>query len=152
MLSIPNAVVGDRRGENRGSALHAVDAFAVSLVDTVDVSDLKVGALSGIVELSLDAVAMKGRRGYRSGVRPNHWLPGRDYACIGQLEFLDREWLGPGEACKARGRFIIAEQDLGDFVPGFAWDVGEARRIVGRCKLLSLEGTYEPLPSVEEFR
>ena len=22
---------------------------------------------------------MKGREGYKSGIRPNHWIPGRDY-------------------------------------------------------------------------
>jgi hypothetical protein len=75
------------------------------LISTMGVQDLKIGALGGIVELALDAVAMKGRRGYRSGIRPND-----------------------------------------------SWEVGEARQIVGRCKLLSLLGAYEPLPSAEELR
>ena len=105
----------------------------------MNLEHLAVGNLECIVEVTLDAEAMRGRPGYRSGVRPNHWMPGQAYAFVGQLDFLDRDWLRPGESCEAKGRFRIAEQDRSEFVPGFTWDIGEARRIVGRCKLLRLE-------------
>ena len=113
----------------------------------MDLSHLNVGRLTALVEFTLDAAAMKGRPGYRSGVRPNHWMPGREYAFVGQLDFVDREWLRPGEMCEAKGNFIIPEQDLPSFLPGFAWQVGEAYKIVGHCKLLSIQGTYERLPA-----
>jgi hypothetical protein len=117
----------------------------------MDLRHLKVGGLSALVEFELDSAAMAGRPGYISGVRPNHWMPGRGYAIFGQLDFVDREWLRPGETCEARGSFIIAEQDLASFVPGFAWEVGEGYKIVGRCKLLRVEGAYEPLPGPEDI-
>src|SRR6478735_3990975 len=52
------------------------------------------------VEVSLNPSAMANRPGFGSGVRPNHWIPGRHYTYIGQLDFKDREWLKPGESCK----------------------------------------------------
>ncbi len=91
------------------------------------------------VEFALDAKAMEGRPGYRSGIRPNHQMPGRSYNFIGQIDFPDREWLRPGEACEASGSFIVAEQDRASFVPGFTWRVAEGPRIVGTCKVLSIE-------------
>jgi hypothetical protein len=92
------------------------------------------------VELVLDAKAMAGRLGYRSGIRPNHRMPARNYHFIGQLEFQDREWLRPGERCEARGSFIVAEQDRGNFIPGFTWEVCEGpTKVVGTCTLLSIE-------------
>jgi hypothetical protein len=110
----------------------------------MDLTHLKVGSLVATVELALDGEAMQGRRGYRSGVRPNHWMPGREYAFIGQLDFVGREWLKPGETCEARGSFIIAEQDAGSCIPGLSWPVGEAYKIVGHCKLVSIQEPYKP--------
>jgi hypothetical protein len=109
--------------------------------------NLRVGGIRGVVEFTLDGVAMRGRPGYRSGIRPNHWMPGRGYTFMGHLDFMDREWLRPGETCQARVSFIIPEQDLTQFVPGLTWEVGEGRRMVGRCKLLSIDGGFEPLPT-----
>jgi hypothetical protein len=117
----------------------------------VKADNLRVGAIAATVELALDAVAMMGRPGYRSGIRPNHWMPGRDYTFMGSLIFADREWLTPGEKFEAKGRFIIPEQDLVGFVPGLTWQVGEGRRIVGSCTLLAVDGTFEPLPSPGEL-
>jgi hypothetical protein len=117
----------------------------------VSAEGLRVGGIAATVELALDAIAMKGRPGYRSGIRPNHWMPGREYTFIGSLIFVDREWLTPGEKCKAKGSFIIPEQDLVNFVPGLIWQVGEGRRIVGSCTLLAVDGAFEPLPSPGEL-
>lgn len=102
------------------------------------------------VVLALDAEAMKGRPGFRSGVRPNHWIPGRDYALTGQLDFLGREWLRPGEQCAALGTFIVPEQDRSSFVPGFTWNIGEGARIVGRCTLSQVLNEGEVLPDILE--
>jgi hypothetical protein len=68
---------------------------------------------------------------------------------VGRLEFLDREWLKPGEACTATATLVIAEQDRERFVPGFTWQVGESVRIAGECTLLSIERPYEPLDVAE---
>lgn len=106
--------------------------------------------VTATVVFSLDAEAMKGRPGFRSGVRPNHWMPGRDYALTGQLDFLGREWLKPGEQCAALGIFIVPEQDRSRFVPGFAWQVGEGRRIVGRCTLSEVLKEGDVLPETVE--
>ena len=73
--------------------------------------------LVATVVFAVDADAMKGRPGFRSGVRPNHWMPGRDYALTGQLDFLGREWVKPGERCDALGTFIVPEQDRSSFRP-----------------------------------
>ena len=109
----------------------------------MDLRHLATGYLRATVEFSLDGEAMKGRVGYKSGIRPNHWMPGRDYTFFGKLDFVNQEWLQPGETCVADGRFVIAEQDQERFVPGFSWQVGEAATIVGRCTLLTIEHPYE---------
>lgn len=96
--------------------------------------------LTATVRLTLDAKAMDGRPGYRSRIRPNHRIPGREQYFIGQLEFSDREWLKPGEECEARGSFIIAATDRAFFTPGLVWEVCEGpKKVVGSCKLLSIE-------------
>src|SRR5512139_1094939 len=99
-----------------------------------------------IVVFALDAEAMKGRAGFRSGIRPNHWMPHRDYAITGHLDFLGRDWLRPGEQCRALGTFIVPEQDRSSFVPGFMWKVGEGARIVGGCTLSTVLNEGEVFP------
>lgn len=89
-----------------------------------------------VVEVALDATAMHGRDGYRTGVRPNHRMPGRDYTFIGQLDFQDREWLRPGETCLATARLLVADQDLARFHPGFRWAIAEGPKVVGHCILI----------------
>jgi hypothetical protein len=90
------------------------------------------------------------RPGLRSGVRPNHWMPGRDHALTGQLDFLGREWLKPGEQCAALGILIVPEQDRDRLVPGFAWQVEEGSRIVGRCTLSVVLKEGDLLPETVE--
>lgn len=34
----------------------------------------------------LHSSCMEGRVGYRSGISPNHWIPGRGYAFIGKIQ------------------------------------------------------------------
>ncbi len=109
-----------------------------------------VRPLTATVVFALDAEAMKGRLGFRSGIRPNHWMPGRDYALTGQPDFLGREWLRPGEQCSALGTFIVPEQDRASFVAGFAWDVGEGPRIVGRCTLSEVLKEGDIVPELSE--
>lgn len=77
------------------------------------------------VEFGLHLSCMHGRKGYGTGIRPNHWIPGRDYTFIGQVDFIDREWLEPGEKCTANVRCIMPAQDLEKFKPGFIWHVCE---------------------------
>jgi hypothetical protein len=77
-------------------------------------------------------------------------MPGRDYALTGQLDFLGREWLKPGEQCSALGTFIVPEQDRASFVEGFAWAVGEGARIVGRCTLSRVLSEGDLIPELAE--
>ena len=60
----------------------------------------------------------------RTGCRPNHRLPGRrnDYF-LGSLTFEGQDSLEPGQRAEAVGRFIILEEDLACFTPGFQWEV-----------------------------
>lgn len=113
----------------------------------MDSSSLKTGTLGATVQFALSAEAMQSRPGFRTGIRPNHWLHDRDYAFVGQLDFTDREWLKPGETCTSTVTLLIALQDRDRFVPGLVWQVGEAKRIVGECTLLSIERPYESLES-----
>jgi hypothetical protein len=123
--------------------------FSLQLIPVVrrlvDASSLKTGTIEATVKFALSAEAMKGRAGFRSGIRPNHWLQDREYTFVGQLDFIDRDWLRPGEECAATVTLLIAEQDRDRFVPGFSWQVGESVRIVGECTLLSIERPYEPI-------
>jgi hypothetical protein len=89
------------------------------------------------IEVGLHKSCMEGRPGYKSGVRPNHWIPGRDYTFLGQIGFSDRELLKPGESCKARINCIIASQDKELFKPGFTWHICEANKIMGYAKVIS---------------
>jgi len=88
------------------------------------------------IEFALHEYCMKDRDGYHSGVRPNHWIPGRDYTFIGQVNFIGKELLRPGEKCKAILKGIIAKQDKEAFTSGFTWHVCEANTIVGYAKVL----------------
>jgi len=89
------------------------------------------------IEIGLHKSCMEGRPGYRSGIRPNHWIPGRDYTFLGEVEFLDRSLLAPGETCEATIKCIIASQDREHFKPGFAWHICESNKIMGYAKVLS---------------
>ncbi len=93
--------------------------------------------IEGTVKVTLNDNCM----GYGSGIRPNHNFPGRAYSIIGQLNFLDKDWLCPGETCLARGRFLLPEEDAADFKPGFKWDICEVRKITGNAELLELHET-----------
>jgi hypothetical protein len=89
------------------------------------------------IEIGLYQSCMEGRKGYGSGIRPNHWIPGRDYTFLGQVEFSDRDLLKPGENCIATIKCIVATKDLELFQPGFAWHICEANKIMGYAKVLS---------------
>ena len=96
------------------------------------------GTFTARVRVWLDADAMRGGEGWRSGIRPNHRIPGRGSEMfMGMLSFLDREWLRPGECTEASGSFLIMPIDEPLFVPGFSWELCEGpHRIVGRAELL----------------
>ena len=89
------------------------------------------------VEVSLIELAMKNRWGYRTGISPNHWIPGRDYAFIGKLNFIGVEILEPGRTCRAIGGFVLPKQDLPLIKNGFTWHICEAYTIVGYVKVVS---------------
>lgn len=101
----------------------------------MDVRDLEVELIKATVEFGLYESAMKGRHGYKSGVRPNHWIPGRDYVFSGQLDFRNRKELSPGQTCTAIGTFSVVTQDVKDFLPGFTWHVCEGSSIVGFARI-----------------
>jgi len=88
------------------------------------------------IECGLYASCMQNRPGYRSGIRPNHWLPGRDYTVIGQIEFNDCDLLGPGQSCKAICKMIVPVSDAVLFVPGYTWHICEANKIMGYAKVI----------------
>jgi len=89
------------------------------------------------VRVSLDANAMPDRVGWRSGIRPNHRIPGRDHEMfIGTLTFSDREWLRPGECADATGSFMVMPADVPLFVPGFSWELCEGKSTVGTAEFL----------------
>ena len=106
----------------------------------MDVESLATINLNLTVEVGLHETCMKDRDGYRTGVRPNHWIPGRDYTFAGQLDFQAKEWLRPGETCKASLSCVVATQDLHLMVPGFCWHICEANRIVGYAKIIGTGG------------
>jgi hypothetical protein len=107
----------------------------------MDVEELETQNISAIVEVGLHESCMRGRDGYYSGVRPNHWMPGRNYCFMGQLDFVDTDLLEPGATCKAIGSFIIASKDIPEFVPGFCWHICEANKIVGYGKVIEITNT-----------
>lgn len=88
------------------------------------------------IEFGLHESCMQGRDGYYSGIRPNHWIPGRDYTFIGQVNYEDRDLLKPGEKCNATLKGVIATQDKGKFIPGFTWHICEANKIMGYATVL----------------
>ena len=104
-------------------------------------TDSSYKTLSFRADISLDEVAMTGRPGFGSGIRPNHHLPGRDYCVVGQLNFADLEWLSPGSTCQADCVFVVPEQDVSMFVPGFRWEFFEGVRRVGFGQVLTIGGT-----------
>lgn len=88
------------------------------------------------IELGLHESCMQGRAGYYSGIRPNHWIPGRDYTFLGQIDYEDKELLKPSESCIANLNAIIAKQDKGKFISGFIWHICESNKIMGYAKVL----------------
>ena len=100
--------------------------------------DLETYDFDAKIIVTLHKYCMQDREGYKTKIRPNHWIPGRDYAFAGQLEFVDRELLRPGESCYAIGQFIAATQDKYLFVPGFKWHICEANKIVGYGEIVEL--------------
>jgi hypothetical protein len=102
-------------------------------------NDNEFVGLDAVVDFALHAELMPGRPGFRSGVRPNHWIPGWATTFIGQLSFDDREWLRPGEKCMARASLIIPARERSSFVPGLTWHVCEANKIVGYCRIVEVD-------------
>ena len=88
------------------------------------------------IEFGLHKSCMGGRKGYGTGIRPNHWIPGRDYTFIGQVDFIDSEWVRPGEKCIAIVHCLMPRQDVELFKSGFTWHICEANKIMGYAKVL----------------
>jgi len=107
----------------------------------MDIAKIETEDISATVEVGLYESCMQEREGYYSGVRPNHWMPGRDYCFMGQLDFINTDLLKPGSNCKANGRFIIASQDIHEFKPGYCWHICEANKIMGYGKVIEITNT-----------
>ena len=88
------------------------------------------------VEVGLYSHCMEGRSGYRSSIRPNHWIPGKDYTFAGQLDFEGQDLLAPGETCNAMLSAMLLPEDIALFKPGFAWHICEANKIMGYAKVV----------------
>ena len=102
------------------------------------------------VIVTLDAKAMAGRPGFKSGIRPNHRIPGHGTRCfIGALTFEGKDWLRPGESTKAEGKFIVYTSDVPLFEPGFRWNLCEGMNVVGSVELIS-RGESTDLPTAAD--
>lgn len=102
----------------------------------MDEQGLSVIAIEIEAEVGLHAECMRGRSGYQSGVRPNHWIPGRSYCFVGEIQFDKDGKLEPGQKGIARIHCLIPEQDKKLFVPNLCWHITEAGRIMGYAKVL----------------
>ena len=99
--------------------------------------DIEIISFERLIEFGLNSDSKLEFNGYRTGIRPNHWIRNKQYTVIGQIDFLDCEWLKPGESCRAICSFYAPKQDEKLFVSGFKWDIGQAAIIVGYGKVLS---------------
>ena len=98
------------------------------------------------VKACLEASLIGGHDGWRFGVKCNHRSVGRDDYFIGQLSFIDEEWVKPGDCAEAIGSFVVLHSDLPIFVAGVSWLVCERPdRAVGSAKLLELFPTNPAL-------
>jgi len=114
--------------------MKALGARKIKSMETINIS--------AVVKVCLSEYFMSGREGYKSGIRPNHIIAGRDYTFIGQLDFIDHEgWLKPGDCCNAIGRLLIPEQDVTKFKAGFTWHITEAGQIVGYVEYIDTKST-----------
>ena len=92
-----------------------------------------------LIKVGLHAEFMQGRKGYGTGIRPNHWIPSKSYTFIGQIDFIGQDWLNPGESCEANGRFLLPVLDEHLFVPGFSWHICEGNKIMGYATILAVK-------------
>ncbi|MBM4208368.1 MAG: hypothetical protein FJ190_10295 [Gammaproteobacteria bacterium] len=103
--------------------------------------DSKDLILKANVEVCFSPYGKEDWKGFGTGVRPNHSIPGRHYFFFGQLDFKDRDWLKPGESCEAEATFCVPQADLALFVPGMMWHITITGKIVGYGRLLSVVST-----------
>ena len=76
--------------------------------------------------------------GYKSGVRPNHFVAELGHTVIGTIEFEGREWLQVGERSTALVTFLHYEPLAQLLRPGVRWDIREGSRVVGKGKILEI--------------
>ncbi|SDD80313.1 MULTISPECIES: hypothetical protein [Kordiimonas] len=82
----------------------------------------------------------------RSGYRPNH-LVKDDYLTSGTHQYLDKEWVYPGETACANIWFIMPEVYPHTMWPGRIFNLQEASRVVGTVKVLEVyEETLKAIP------
>lgn len=89
-------------------------------------------------EIGLFKENMAGRLGYRTGVRPNHRVPGREYFFLGEITFETEDWLSPGDTRIGMVNCVIASKDRPLFKPGFKWEIFEASKLVGYGKCITV--------------
>lgn len=72
-----------------------------------------------------------------SGYRPNH-LVREDYLTSGVHQYLDKEWVQPGETARANIWFITPEVYPNTMWVGRVFNLQEASWVVGSVKVLSV--------------
>jgi|SRR5437667_11873967 len=80
----------------------------------------------------------------RSGYRPQFYYDGHDWDA--HQEYLDAEWVQPGETARTLLWFLSPEAHLGRVHVGMEFEVREGARVVGRgriTKILNLAESAE---------
>lgn len=80
-----------------------------------------------------------GRRGpAASGYRPNHDFGLPQELNDAQHEYLDRDWVHPGESVQALLWLLAPERQVGRLHPGFEFTVQEGARIIGHGRVVAV--------------
>jgi len=91
-----------------------------------------------VAEIELLPAEASGKtRGYRSGVRPNHFFADNKFSIIGVVTFGGPEVLELGMKCNARVRFLWPE-DLHAPKMGERWRIQEGSHLVGRGRVVAM--------------
>jgi hypothetical protein len=76
-------------------------------------------------------------RGYKSGIRPNHFFPDQSCSVIGDIQFEGQDWLELGKTCSAIVRLLYPE-NFPPLLPGDTWRLHEGSRHVGNARILEV--------------
>jgi translation elongation factor EF-Tu-like GTPase len=82
------------------------------------------------VEIRFLSIEEGGRQGpARSGYRPQFYYDGQDWDAV--HEYIDREWVHPGETVMAYLALMSPQHHVGKLVPGTKFQLREGTRVVG---------------------